>query len=682
MNKKYINILVCSLIGLFIGLTILLYGRFEDQIFLRIFHILELQSINSRINISFNLVKKKIQHPRTIVLHIDGSTKETLPEWFDDNRLKRDIFAKLINKLSDLGVKTIGIDVLFLADVEEGAEENKALIEAITNHKNVIMASEIDYRRNIDANELKTSFNDYFPDDYYGVVNVRRDKDQFIRRFFYSYPYKGFNFDTMQEEKQHLPSFAIAVINNYRPGLVSKQLIDSESNKNNYINYFRSDKPVINKAIYEVIGDNADKVVKSIDFKDSIVLIGNSLKSAHDYFEVPLKSKSTNNQFSNEFNLPGVDIQANIIDTILNNQVIKDYDVQWNNLIVVILCVLCGFILGTNRGFIISTCSLIVIIIGYMLFALYMFCFDNQIVVMAFPLFQFIVVGGICWGFLFVFENKQKRYIYNSFKKYVSPEVARIASDNIDNLSVSRKEVTILFSDIADFTTITEQTNPESLSKMLNQYFSCMGKIIFKYSGTLDKYIGDAVMAFWGAPIDIDDHQYKACLAALEMQKEVAYLNKEFEKQGMPSFNVRIGLNTDKVMVGNLGGDLFNYTAIGDGVNLASRLEGVNKIYDTSIIISEFTYYKVKDRFICREIGGIIVKGKTESVIIFELVGVKEDLSPEKLKDIEFFNDGVRCYKNNNFVKAREIFNKLIENNSKDLVSKAYLDITSEKIDE
>lgn len=678
MNKKFINILICSLIGLFVGSTILLYGPFKDQIFLRIFHILELQSINKRINLSYDLVKKKIEYPRTIVLHIDGSTKETLPQWFDGQVLKRDIYAKLIHKLNALGVKTIGIDVLFFADIDPEDKKNTALVAAINKYKNVILTSEIDYRKNIEANELKTSFNDLFPDSYYGVVNVSRDRDQFIRRFFYSYPFKGFNFETMQEENQHLPSFAVAVINKYKPGLISKKVINSDSNNNYYINYFNTDKPVIKRAIYEIIDDDADQVLKSIDFKDSIVLIGNSLKSAHDYFEVPLKSKSSNKQFSNEFNMPGVDVQANIIDTILNQQVITNFDVKWNSLIVILLCIFCGFILGTNRGFLVSICSIMGTVTVYILFTLFMYSYYNLIVTMVFPIFQFLVVGALCWGFLFVFENKQKMYIFNSFKKYVSPEVARIASDNIDNLKATRKEVTILFSDIAGFTTITEQTDPESLSHMLNQYFSCMGKIIFKYNGTLDKYIGDAVMAFWGAPMMVEDHGYKACLAALEMQKEIALLNKEFEKQDLPSFIVRIGLNSDKVMVGNLGGDLFNYTAIGDGVNLASRLEGANKNYNTSIIISEFTHYKVKDQVVCREIGDIIVKGKTESVVIYELVGIKSELTTEKLQEIDFFNDGVRHYKNNNFSKAREIFSQILENNPKDLVSQAYLDKINE----
>ena len=180
-----------------------------------------------------------------------------------------------------------------------------------------------------------------------------------------------------------------------------------------------------------------------------------------------------------------------------------------------------------------------------------------------------------------------------------------------------------LFTDLWNFTTISEAYPPEFIFNLLNEYFEVMTKIVFKYGGTLDKYIGDALVAFWGAPIHYEDHALRACLCALKMQFELEKLRMRWEKEGKPLLYMRIGINTGEMIVGNLGGyGRFNYTVIGDSVNLGARLESINKEFGTNIIISEYTYEKVKDFFSVREIGSITVKGKTKAVKIYELIDV------------------------------------------------------------
>jgi adenylate cyclase len=185
-----------------------------------------------------------------------------------------------------------------------------------------------------------------------------------------------------------------------------------------------------------------------------------------------------------------------------------------------------------------------------------------------------------------------------------------------------RYEATVLFSDIRGFTTISEALSPEELGRMLNLYMTPMTNIVFEFEGTLDKYIGDAVMAFWGAPLPQQNHALLACKASLRMIEEVARLNAVFEREGLPAIAIGIGLSSGPMTIGNMGSDdHFAYTALGDRVNLGARLEGQTKDYGVDIIISDACYELVKDQMLCRELGSIRVKGKFEPVRIFQLIG-------------------------------------------------------------
>jgi adenylate cyclase len=207
------------------------------------------------------------------------------------------------------------------------------------------------------------------------------------------------------------------------------------------------------------------------------------------------------------------------------------------------------------------------------------------------------------------------------FSNYVSKSIVEELLKHPEKLELGGedKNITVLFSDIRGFTTLSEKLTPQSLVSHLNDYLTAMTDIIFKYEGTLDKYVGDEIMAFWNAPVEQQNHPELACMAALEMMQKLKELNEEWTED--KKLNIGIGLNTGVMTVGNMGSkSRMDYTLMGDSVNLGARLEGTNKIYGTNIIISEYTHENVKDKFICRELDTIRVKGKNKPVQIYEVL--------------------------------------------------------------
>ncbi|HPC70439.1 MAG TPA: adenylate/guanylate cyclase domain-containing protein, partial [Treponema sp.] len=227
-------------------------------------------------------------------------------------------------------------------------------------------------------------------------------------------------------------------------------------------------------------------------------------------------------------------------------------------------------------------------------------------------------------------EERDKKMIKTTFGKYVSPKVVEQILENPPELGGVDKELTVLFSDIRGFTTLSENMTPQELVNHLNVYLTAMTDLILEYGGTLDKYVGDEIMCFWGAPIPQEDHAILACKCALKQMEKLRELNEQWPENRR--INIGIGLNSGIMTVGNMGSPgRMNYTLMGDNVNLGARLEGTNKQYGTGIIISEFTYGLVKDHFIVRELDNIRVKGKNKPVLIYELVDTIDSLNPPVL---------------------------------------------------
>jgi adenylate cyclase len=259
------------------------------------------------------------------------------------------------------------------------------------------------------------------------------------------------------------------------------------------------------------------------------------------------------------------------------------------------------------------------------------------------------------------FEEQEKRKIRGAFQQYVSPEVIRRLLTDPERVRPRKTEVTVLFSDIRGFTTISEKLDAQELAGLLNAYLTDMTKIIFRHQGTLDKYIGDAVMAIWGAPFDAPDHAAKCCEAAVEMLSKLADLQKDWRARGYPDLDIGIGINTGIASVGNMGSSLrYGYTAMGDSVNLASRLEGLNKEYGTRIVVSESTRTEIRsEKLLFRELDLIRVKGKLQPVTIFEVLSVEAAANGGN-ELVELFGRGREAYKHQNWRAAKSLFEEVL----------------------
>ncbi len=276
-------------------------------------------------------------------------------------------------------------------------------------------------------------------------------------------------------------------------------------------------------------------------------------------------------------------------------------------------------------------------------------------------------------------EEREKKKVKNAFQHYLNPAVINQILDKPDMLKLGgeKKELSVFFSDVRGFSTISESLSPEALTHLLNEYFTPMTQIVLDSGGMLDKYIGDAIMAVWGAPLNMPDHADRAVASCLRMIDALEILREGWKAKNMPLIDIGMGVNTGEMTVGNMGGDQrFDYTVMGDSVNLASRLEGTNKEYRTRIIISEYTKEALKNPqlFLLRELDLIVVKGKTEPVTIFEVMHYAPQFKQRALEIQGLFIEGLLAYRAQNWDKAEQDFGKILTLDPKDGPATAFLD--------
>ena len=359
--------------------------------------------------------------------------------------------------------------------------------------------------------------------------------------------------------------------------------------------------------------DGQKPTVDPAVFKDKLVFVGVSATGLSDAFETPFSRGK----------MPGMQVHAGVADDILSNRFLREGSAAARITTVVASALAVGLIATVASAFWATGIVVIfVVVIGWMatlLFASgYWMNLSQPILASSVALF-----GGVSYQY-FV-EGREKRKMKRLFGQYVSKDVYEqlVANPALARLGGQRREMTVLFSDIRGFTTVTERGQPEEIVGMLNEYFTRMVDIVFRYRGTVDKFVGDMVMALFGAPLDDPDHADHAVEAALEMIAELQKLNQGWKAQGrFAELDIGVGINTGVMIAGNIGSDaIMSYTVIGDAVNLGSRLESLNKQYGTRIIISDATRRVLKGRYFYRPLGDVVVKGKTEPVAIFEVTG-------------------------------------------------------------
>jgi adenylate cyclase len=424
---------------------------------------------------------------------------------------------------------------------------------------------------------------------------------------------------------------------------------------------------------YSSFADAAEKKFAPGTFKDKIVLVGASATGIADLRATPFGG----------IDFPGVEIHANLIDNILNQKFLTRGAPE------VLTDVGFIFLFGIPLGL-----WLAIVQPRWMTFGLALLIPFTAIVYWAFlhgwwlnfimpSLFALVPNVSLVALYRVLIEEQEKRKVRGAFQQYVSPEVIRRVLSDPGLVTPRKTEITVLFSDVRGFTSISESLDAQDLARLLNNYLTEMTRIIFKHQGTLDKYIGDAVMAIWGAPFTEPKHAERCCKAALAMVARLAELQKKWVAEGLPAMEIGIGINTGIASVGNMGSSLrYGYTAMGDNVNLASRLEGLNKVYGTTILISESTCIDIADpRMIVREIDFIRVVGKSLPVTIFEILS-EQAASNNGKELVEVFGRGREAYKARDWRAAKSAFEEVLQRWPKDGPGRVFLDRCNEYLAE
>jgi len=443
-------------------------------------------------------------------------------------------------------------------------------------------------------------------------------------------------------------------------------------------------------------------------FKDKIVYIGTSLAEDHDFKDTPFL-----NYQGEVFPMPGVEVHANATQQILDGnyilypwgKLVNESDYYFSHLSIIFIFTLVTLLIITRlepfSGFLFVAIGLTVWLsysIGlffndyiwiikmiYNSMATYSWAINmpgyhqSSIVPIIFPAASIIVPYGINLSYKLIVESNSKRFLKESFGAYISPDL-------IDQMFDEKQEPklggdlgyhTMMFSDIASFSTFSEKLKAESLLNLLNEYLTAMTNILIDNKGTLDKYIGDAIVAFYGAPIEIDDHEYLACKTALSMNKKLEELRQKWKAEGdkwpeiVHSMQHRIGINAGKIVVGNMGSEMkLNYTMTGDQVNLTARLESSAKQLGISIQVGENIYEKVKDRFIFRDLGKVIVVGRNQSLNVYELISVLDEKNDKTSTLLDLFHQGLEFYYKQDWKNAIKYFKKSDEHEEKYIARK------------
>jgi adenylate cyclase len=383
-------------------------------------------------------------------------------------------------------------------------------------------------------------------------------------------------------------------------------------------------------------------------FNNKIVLVGATSSTFNDSYVAPT---------SRGLGMPGVEVHANALETMLipNAYLMEQSDLSIMLSMVIIAIIMAAiFSMLRSRGPLSSILPFLFIPIYWFIFwfVAVLASWSGYILNLFYPPLAVVFCSlGIAIGNYF-YEGTKRKEALSEFGRYVSPDVvsAIFRGEKKIELTGVEKEISVIFADIRGFTALSERLKPPQIVELLNAYLGRLAMIIFDNDGTVDKYMGDAIMAVYNSPFDVESHEYKACLSALQMQDAIRLMNEENKKRfsGFPDLKIGIGINSGKAIVGNIGSkDRVDFTAIGDTVNITSRIEALTKQYGVYIIMGENTYDKVKGRFFIRELDFVRVKGKSRHVRIFELM--RDDYDKR-------WDEALRLYRDGEFRKAKALF--------------------------
>ncbi len=603
---------------------------------------------NNFIDMFFNIRGEIAASKDIVIVDIDEKSLQTLGRW----PWRRDRVAKLLDNLTEYGAGVVGFDMVFAE--EDGSSPKKIAKELGIEIENAKDYDEV-FAKSISNSptilgyvlNMEQNFSNYTPtvnsifvqrgkkeQDYIptakgvtanieilqksayssGSFNMFPDPDGVVRYVPMLFSLDGSIYPSLSLEIIRIVLGEKMVFVNYDEfGIQSLEIgelkIPTDKNGRLFINFAGAQK----RYNYISALDVYEKRVNKADIEGKIVLIGTSASGLLDLRSTPFDQA-----------MPGVEIHANAMDNIINEKFLQKPSnaVGINILIILFLTMFVLLILSIRSIFLSLLFSLG--FISLVLVAFYYMMFHYGVVLdIIYPILSVLVTMAALFVANLFFESKQKEQILSKFAKKVSPAVADtlIKSGNVD-FSAEDKEITIFFSDVRNFTSISEGfEDAHALIDYLNRYMSPMSEVIIKNGGTIDKYIGDAIMAYWNAPLDVADHADCAVTSALEQLEKLDVLNVELKKQNLPLVHIGIGIHTGSAVVGEMGSlDRSDYTIIGDSVNIASRVEGLCKEYSAEILITQQTKERLKRSYNTKMIGSVSVKGKKEPVVIYQVL--------------------------------------------------------------
>ena len=579
---------------------------------------------------------------KIFVVKIDSKTMQRLQK--TDMKIlnfSKKVYVDLIEKLQSSWAKAIWFDIVF-ANI---SEDNNILKEAFDKYKNIVIAATIPnskWQEMILPQEI-------FSNATWWVITPTPTKnvlDKLVPQ--YEYNWKKYETLSIALYRKYLWTSDMIWRYNwqyYEINPLRKVPLFWDWNKNYaYMNFFNPPNWYPSASLIDVLDWKVSK--DKIEWK--IILIWEHWTLIHDEFISPVDHAKK---------MPWVEFHANMIDTILKDKfLIKQSQISKNitlGLLMVLLTIFYFYFPIKANIPIFFSYFVIVLLVWRLIFAKYEYVIDIFLYYI-----YWLTVFIVAYSYKYFTVDKDRRHIENAFSHYLSKEVVDMIANDKDSLKLwwEKRKVTIFFSDIVWFTTMSEMLWTEKIFSLLWEYLSEMTDILLKNKWTLDKYIWDAVMGFFNAPVIIERPEFMACKTALESQERLTILNEKWKWLGLPPLQMRIWINSWDAMVWNIWSkERFNYTVIWDNVNLASRLEAVNKEYLTSNIVSEETYLAVKDEFYFRELDTIKVKWKTERIKIYELLWYKDDTKVDREK-ISKYEIGLHLYYSWEYEKAKKIF--------------------------
>ncbi|MDO9184203.1 MAG: adenylate/guanylate cyclase domain-containing protein [Bacteriovorax sp.] len=669
------------------------------------------------LRMKFTIDKKKKDN-RMVLAAIDDHSLNKIGRW----PWTRTKHAQLIDKLGSFGAKILAFDVFYSEpEVACNAESPDIILansikkfQAIPGHK-IILPYSVDIK---DSDKIDEE--NYFKEAPDQLLNFMLDTKQaqganlqpnLVGRKVYPIPLLansdvGISHIEAEADSDgvfrhyplvtnidsiYYPSFALQAYQFYTG---DKPTVEIPSSVNGllksktgttYLNYNGETKirwlggldhfPIV--SIFDILNAKDGDLKMTQIFKDNIVFIASTAFGAHDLRNTPVDSA-----------LPGVVFHMNMVHMLLEGKyfVSENESTKYSWILLAlgsVIIIATMFVGHAILDFLVVNS----IIVGFLFLDTYYFIPRGYNLRLFFCLFSVVLCYSWSTFLHFYQSNKEKNKIKGTFSRYLAPSIVNDLLKNPEKVRLGgeKKNITVFFSDVRDFTSISEKLTPEQLTLCLNKYMTMMTDTLFEHKGTLDKYIGDAMVAYWGAPVELENHPYWAIKGAIEMIERLPAINEEFKRDGFPIFKHGIGLNTGECSVGNMGSNqIFSYTALGDNMNLGARLESLCKFYGVQLNISEYTKNalpsELAKEFTFRTLDKVRVKGKEKALTIFEVLHPGHHLYNDK-KALELYELAFNNYLIQNFDEASKILKKLHESYPEDKTFDRMLHVCLDFID-